>query len=381
MNQLLHKYGFYKVGEEKIRSKVLAFLRASETNQSVHWNFNEDVFEKLNWGVEPTESLDQLYAERARQLRQEYDHVVIHFSGGWDSGNIMETFIRNNLRVDEIFIRGPYDHLDKSAVQQTTEFFYAEIFTQSIPLANYIKEKYYPDIKITVKDTKQLTVDLFAKNKNWIELGSSNLNVGNLYKSDYDLLNKDWQKMAEKGKKICHVIGVDKPRIRLMDNRYYFCFLDIPTIDFCNDRISDIDLPIYNEMFYWSPECGKMLIKQGHVIKKYLKQNTNSSIIKNDWNISDAKMEERKFKWHEEIGNCVYKRTLPHIWKTPKTLNEIHNEYLSWFWKDTNTDYFKNWNNGLEYIFQNVDKQLLDFQYNKKSKLKGCWSRLYDLGT
>ena len=73
MNQLLHKYGFYKVGEEKIRSKVLAFLRASETNQSVHWNFNEDVFEKLNWGVEPTESLDQLYAERARQLRQEYD--------------------------------------------------------------------------------------------------------------------------------------------------------------------------------------------------------------------------------------------------------------------------------------------------------------------
>ena len=246
---------------------------------------------------------------------------------------------------------------------------------------NYIKEKYYPDVKITVKDTKQLTVDLFAKNKNWIELGSSNLNVGNLYKSDYDLLNRDWQKMAEKGKKICHVIGADKPRIRLIDDRYYFCFIDTPTIDFCNDRISDIDLPIYNEMFYWSPECGKMLIKQGHVIKKYLKQNSNSSIIKNDWNISDAEIEERKFKWHEEIGNCVYKRTLPHVWKTPKTLNEIHNEYLSWFWKDTNTDYFKNWNNGLEYIFQKVDKQLLDFQYNKKSKLKGCWSRLYDLGT
>ena len=66
------------------------------------WIFHDDAFSKYPWHIEPEASLDQLYDARARQLREKYDYVVLSYSGGSDTHNILESFIRQGLHIDEI---------------------------------------------------------------------------------------------------------------------------------------------------------------------------------------------------------------------------------------------------------------------------------------
>jgi len=60
---------------------------------------------KLIGHYQVSESLDFLYALRARQLREKYDYLVLYFSGGADSTNILKTFIDNNIFLDEIVMQ------------------------------------------------------------------------------------------------------------------------------------------------------------------------------------------------------------------------------------------------------------------------------------
>ena len=78
--------------------------------------YHDAVFDKANWKVEPTKTLDQLYAERARQIRDEYENVIVCYSGGNDSSNILETFYYNNIHIDEIVMVGSFsqDTADES---------------------------------------------------------------------------------------------------------------------------------------------------------------------------------------------------------------------------------------------------------------------------
>ena len=392
MIDLSDKQGFYLVNGIKIKSKIDAFLLASQTNTTPEWNFNDEHFGQYDWSIEPEESIQELYRDRAIKLRNEYDYLVLHFSAGRDSGNVMETFIRNKIPVDEIFIRGPHDHLDKNNVRFDEKFFYAEIWLAAYPLAVQIKEKHYPNCKITVVDTKNQVIDFFKNNSDWFEKGNSNLNPGNYYKSDFDAINPEWQKMAEQGKKIGHIMGIDKPRIVNKGNKFYFAFLDPPVIDFCNPRCSDIDLPIYNELFYWHPDCAKMLIKQAHLVKNWIKKNANTSVIcNNDWDSDNVdKIKDRRFEWHNQIANIIYDRSLPVLYECPKSLCEIRNGYLSWFWKDIQSEHYQNWQTGLDHLFSKIRPDLLDEEPSTQSnisignkprlKLKGCWSKLYFIG-
>ncbi|NBR23517.1 MAG: hypothetical protein EBU08_07045, partial [Micrococcales bacterium] len=68
------------------------------------WNFNDEVFGTVDWTQEPSESLPELYRQRAEQIRSEYDYVVLCYSGGADSTNILTTFLNNDIKLDEIMM-------------------------------------------------------------------------------------------------------------------------------------------------------------------------------------------------------------------------------------------------------------------------------------
>ena len=96
------KLGFYTIGtsvfESKIQACILANKVLKEMNQSIHplrllqWNFNDEVFEAYDWTKEPEKTLDQLYDARARDIREKYDHVIVSYSGGADSHNMLMAF-------------------------------------------------------------------------------------------------------------------------------------------------------------------------------------------------------------------------------------------------------------------------------------------------
>ena len=62
--------GFYTVGKEKFYNKIHAMFRAQQVNLDPVWHFNDEVFTKFDWTVEPIESLDELHKIRAKQIRE-----------------------------------------------------------------------------------------------------------------------------------------------------------------------------------------------------------------------------------------------------------------------------------------------------------------------
>ena len=96
------KLGFYVCNGQEFSSKIRALLYSNEVNKPVEWMFNDRVFQSYDWTVEPIETLDELYDHRAKQLRSQYDYVILSYSGGADSHNILMSFVRQGLHIDEI---------------------------------------------------------------------------------------------------------------------------------------------------------------------------------------------------------------------------------------------------------------------------------------
>jgi len=114
------KLGYYSIGLQNFASKIDACILGTKVidrlNLNVNpfnivkWHFNDEVFDNYDWRVEPEESLDELYNKRARTLRDQYDYIIISYSGGADSHNMLMSFLRQGLFVDEIVIT----HMNKA---------------------------------------------------------------------------------------------------------------------------------------------------------------------------------------------------------------------------------------------------------------------------
>ena len=101
------KLGYYSCNGIEFESKIRAAVYAEAIKQPIKWHFNESHFSQFPWHIEPEQSLTELYNLRSRQIREEYDYVVICYSGGADSNNIVESFIRQGLHIDEIVSNWP----------------------------------------------------------------------------------------------------------------------------------------------------------------------------------------------------------------------------------------------------------------------------------
>lgn len=337
-------YGHYEVGTEKYLSKIKAILEAERTQKEVKFILYDDVYKKLNWEIEPSQTLEQLYAARAWELRNRYDHLVLHFSGGADSTNILETFIRNNIRLDEIFIRGPFAVVDKSITNNHAENNYAEIFFQSYPIAEYVKNTFLPDLKITVVDTCDYTINYFKNNPDWFNFEVNPLNSFTpsvAWRADFDLVNTAFRKSTDLGKRVAHMIGVDKPIVNYRNGNYYLRFLDKFVNSVTPFRVTGSQNPLFIEPFYWAESTGLMLIKQGHVIKRHIKENNINP------NVLNTLVGRTR---HDFIGDIVYNRTLPMFFNPAKAGRSVVQPWDKFFFKDENSDHVRNWKNGINYL-------------------------------
>ena len=96
------KHGFYEVNGYRTFSKMEAIEIQNRTGIFPEWNFNRYIFDNLNWAVEPSIDLYEIYKARARQIRDAYDYVVLFYSGGSDSVNILTAWMDADLKIDEI---------------------------------------------------------------------------------------------------------------------------------------------------------------------------------------------------------------------------------------------------------------------------------------
>jgi len=349
----LDDYGFYQVGTARHYNKIQAIFESHQLRVPLRWNYLDEVFDQYNWLIEPAESLPQLYAQRAQQLREHYDYLVLHYSGGSDSNNILETFMNNGIYLDEVLIRGSYSQTKsvKGLVSAADE--YGECLAQGIPLAQWVKDNHMPHLKITLVDTTGLIHDYFDRNANWVEHSGAILTPGVCVKSELDSLSPHYRELADRGLRVGHIYGADKPQMKRHKNIFYTRWLDTQILNFNLGRVSDMANPQYIECFYWGRHSVKMQIKQLHVLKNHIKANNIPDSMfdvtvctQNGMHGSVAGRQVDNY-----VASVIYNRTLPLITEHLKPSGKsIIKDMDSWFAQDPNSQAFQNYKRGIDYL-------------------------------
>lgn len=361
-NSNIGDYGFYDVDGEKFYIKMLALQYASQHKKDVYWNFHDEYFATIDWEKEPEESLTQLYAARARQLREKYDYLVLHFSGGDDSANVLETFIREKIPLDEIMIRG-YELEERdlsSGLHGSNEI--GEAKDTAIPVARYVKENFMPNVKITIADTTDYHYDWFINNPKWYQTTPWVFDPTIIYRQDYDAFAEHLIRLGESGKTIGHITGHDKPKLSFDDDgSAWYHASDYSVSRYVTARISSIDLPHYVEFFYTHKDSIKIQIKQAHILARFLRDKDLTRFkprmfMNNESHEGKIKHSFDHRYYEDLIGQVLYQRTLPKGLTTAKPIGVFSTEDSAFF-RDTNTSHFRNWIKGITNIHYSLDKR------------------------
>jgi hypothetical protein len=360
-------YGYYIYDNKKTYSKYDVLTHCSSL-EKVKWVYNNAYFSAFDWKTEPQKNLEQLYLARAEQLREQYDYIVLMYSGGADSFNILDTFIRGNIKLDEVAHLVNYQgSRDKNNFQNK------EIFDVAKPrVESLLKEKKLSTISRIV-DTSLKTINHFnQKNKfDFIytthSFGSPNMHA----KSNLYLEVDCWRKLVSDGKKVCFLWGCDKPKITAKNNKFSFYFLDI-----IDGAISVADQTMGNhgpidELFYWAPtlQSAQIMIKQSHVIKNFLSVENNrarASLLKyfpND-EISARYFENGRLTC--AIGGELLKKIIYPTWNSIDSVfsKSPTGNFLSardeWFWKNTSNISTNIYLNGIQHMTETINDFWID---------------------
>lgn len=338
------RYGYYlSTDKKKFYNKLECILHCKSHGLDFSWCFNNNYFDLLDWSVEPKSTIQDLYAQRAQELRDKYDYLVLHLSGGHDSGNILQTFAVNDIKLDEVIARGPFSDSVQDPKVRSAQNTYAEIGLAAVPAARIVKEQYQPDLKITVVETKQLAVDIMKNNTAWFE-GYNDLDPGMFLRATPNYLDQRYTKMVDQGKTVAHITGIEKPKFFRQGNSLHMIF-DDESLNRHNPLRNDKNNVNLVEHFYWAPSTGNLVCKQGHLILKALNSLPNSKShadkLFTDWSSRNVQ------DW---LASVIYpKRFLPH-WDCEKSMHGFIREWDSWFYRDENSDFLKIWRQGMQYL-------------------------------
>lgn len=245
-----NEYNIYKTSYE-----------ARKSRKECNLFYEDDTFTQVDWKTEPPVSLDLLYKLRAEELRTKYEYVILCLSGGIDSRNILETFYKNNILIDEILIVGAFS---QDEFKGSTENNNDEIYENTVPFLNQLS---LPNTKITYFDYSTL----FNQPKQFSLIkdhGDEWYQHIGYWKSATHFFWRDIQKyVASHDKKTCYIMGTSKTVVK--------GFKDIPFVVFTEADFSDYgmiyqDQNLTRENFYFStsPISIDIMRKQAHTIIK-----------------------------------------------------------------------------------------------------------------
>ena len=275
-NPLSHynKFGYYRVGTNLTYSKWEALQISSQTKSPVEWVFNDDEYGRMDWTNEPQETLSGLYRRRAQQIRDQYDYVVIMYSGGADSHNVLMSFLENGISVDEVA-----HMVELEGDRDPDSFANAEIVKVAWPVAkNLITEK-CPTAKHRVIDITQIILDLpvLIDSEEYITATSAWMTPANMARSFLRERIPEYINLIAAGKKLCFVWGGDKPNLAVLNDiqnnqqNYAIVFSDRESC-LVSPRQKYLARPWeHDEFFYWSPDLPELVCKQAHILKNLLK--------------------------------------------------------------------------------------------------------------
>lgn len=268
------QFGFYLVDGRKTYSKFEALEWAKFDFEKIDWNFNRKIFSYYDWKNEPAQDINYFYDIRARQLRDRYDYIILLYSSGYDTHNILKTFIDNNIHLDEIITCIPGKDILSEDNYEYQNYTKRKLEKYSDQLANTkIRVVEYADAFFSMVNSINLDDFLYGQN--------DRLSVFQIMKEHISKkLIPEHKKLVGSGKKICYLMGIDKPKIKYYKDKFFCSFSDSATANYVLSKEQmNRDNEVSSEFFYWSPDCVPMIIKQAQLLKKtYIRiRNTDTN--------------------------------------------------------------------------------------------------------
>ena len=256
--------GYWTVNDVNYDVKINAILAAQELNLGlldIKFHYNDKWWNSKRWDIEPVKSLKELYVERAQQLRDQYETLILRFSGGADSTNILRTFVDNNIKLDVVSINMWY----LEGADPWTEPSNKEKRDIAIPLAKQLQEQ-GADFELVINNFTQTHAKV-GHGPDWIfRIDAPRLSCIDIcyHQASTTEEYEKWNNSST-----CIITGIDKPFVYFspVNNVWYSKIPDV-----MHSALTQTSNMI-QEPFYWTADMPEIIIKQSHVLKNYYKNH------------------------------------------------------------------------------------------------------------
>lgn len=364
----------YLVAGQYYNNKLSAYRAALPLGWWPHWDFYEDFFAAQDWTKEPAESLIDLYLQRALDIRSRYDRVICWLSGGSDSDNMVRSFLESSLHVDEIWHRETTRWHDRQDHGRDMQNHCNELRLAFKPRIDEYRQR-YPHFRslINAFDVMEVAIPFWEQgSRDPYDISTYNALLPVKEHKDLCASNGSIKGLT------CHVYGIDKPIVRLVDGRWKFMFMDhMVNVHNVPSRTKTYD----EEFFYWHPNAFKLMLKQAHLIKSWFQEHPNLS-----WVVSEDHDHARD-TYNEIVKTIIYPWWDTGWWQPNKHDSEIDWPEISWFYRNPTNAAVQNWKNtalALKAEILDIYSNLAPSQHNYKEvrgylSLPANYSKVYSL--
>lgn len=340
--------GFYKVGQRTFASKFDALFYATGTGERPLYHYYDEAWDKalVTYKYSPSTNFLQLYKERAKRVREKFDYLVLHFSGGVDSTTVLQSFVFNGIKLDEVYVRWPIkliqssiytpDPNDRRATNMLSEWDFS-----IKPKLDWLRAN-HPDVKIVIEDW---TDELYKTN-----LGTFNENLFRKHNHNFGLVNFVYSEMVSKSSleaqakklKVGHIYGAEKPLITYdgTSDSFFMYFTDIATAS-VGFQHSFNKFDTENRVdFYHAPDFPELTIARATAMAAHIRKNPSLLYLVDakNANLSSDERSKRMDAFQRLCARVIYPNWNPNTFQVDKI--------------DVSNRLFHPW---YHYVFNNVE--------------------------
>lgn len=363
--------GFYVHGDRIYLSKIQALMDATKENSDIRYYYNDHVYACHPWNKEPVECLDLIYQNHAKHLREKYDHIIVMFSGGSDSTNLLHSFLQADALPDEIWSMVAYtntcDKLSTTNIEITTAAW--PVLQRANAHGIHIQLVNLPDFDDVLAD------DWF------MDAPASRLAPDVMMRKNMFFNNPKIMHMVDAGKKVAFVLGYDKPRLLLDGDQWCFGILDTFWASHWQSQHNLSDGP-FLEFFYYSPDSPEILNKSCHMLIDWFEKHYTRDQCRTFFNSDNCRRGPQNIDLYRSIVNRVL---YSHSWDEDNTfsLGKNRGRWSTFFDQKCsfvidNHQHWQNyqtWQQGIDYIQHNLDPKF----YTPWQHINGHWTQLYPI--
>lgn len=234
---------------------------------TVYFHWYEREFSKCSINIDPIQSYAELCRQRAQELRDTYKYLRFWFSGGTDSQTALDSFVNNNIFIDEIVV----STLPDQNAHVTSN---REIALAALPSLKRVITQ-LPNTKITIlHQTEQDITDWFNGSDDPASISAFDSTNGAV---QFAMQGSWWiSKMLNQTEHEdwCDIVGGSKVRLFKNKNKWYFYFPD--------NGLNDSFYSSRTEDFFISLGIPDLYLKTVYMLRNYhVDRGSSNNVVNN----------------------------------------------------------------------------------------------------